>query len=114
MASASPSITIPGGGSADVFRMPRINLAPSANTVLLLIVGALVLEQVVYRNRKRHLPGDRFTIPIIGRFADSLKPDIENYKKGWRFPLAAVSVFHMCVHTTESSMARSEGRQASL
>jgi C-22 sterol desaturase len=56
----------------------------------------LVLEQVVYRAKKQHLPGDKWTIPVIGKFMDSLNPTMANYKKQWYSgPLSAVSVFNM-------------------
>lgn len=98
MANASQSVTLPHGGVGNAFSisLPKVSLVPSWTTLLLLIVTALAIEQYVYRSKKRHLPGDSWTIPLIGRFADSLNPDIENYKRGWKFPLSAVSVFNMC------------------
>lgn len=61
------------------------------------IVGSLLaLEQAVWRYKRGRLPGDTWTIPIIGRFADSTKPTMENYKRQWDSgPLSAVSVFNM-------------------
>jgi C-22 sterol desaturase len=62
------------------------------------VLALLALEQSVYRYRKRHLPGAAWTIPIIGKFMDSMNPTLENYKAGWaQGALSAVSVFHMCV-----------------
>jgi C-22 sterol desaturase len=63
----------------------------------LAIIGALlVLEQAVYRLKKRHLPGASWTIPVIGKFADSLSPTLEGYKRQWDSgALSAVSVFNM-------------------
>lgn len=63
----------------------------------LAVVGALLaLEQGVYRYKKRHLPGATWTIPIIGKFADSVHPTLEKYKKGWASgALSVASVFHM-------------------
>lgn len=62
-------------------------------------VGSLTclsLPQVVYRSKKAHLPGARWTIPVIGKFADSMNPRLENYKKQWASgALSAVSVFNM-------------------
>jgi C-22 sterol desaturase len=50
----------------------------------------------VYRSKKQHLPGAKWTIPIIGKFADSLNPTLENYKAAWNAgPLSCVSVFNM-------------------
>lgn len=68
----------------------------TAATILTLIISLLVLEQIVYRSKKAHLPGDKWTIPVIGKFADSLNPTLENYKKQWYSgPLSCVSVFNM-------------------
>jgi C-22 sterol desaturase len=61
------------------------------------IAGALLLlEQAVYRSKKGKLPGDSWTIPVIGKFADSLKPTLEGYQKQWDSgELSALSVFNM-------------------
>jgi len=65
-------------------------------TMAAVLGSILALEQAVWRYKKRHLPGDAWTIPIIGRFADSTKPTMENYKRQWDSgPLSAVSVFNM-------------------
>lgn len=65
-------------------------------TVLAIIATFLVLEQVRYRHKKRGLPGPKWTIPIIGKFADSLHPTLEKYQAGWNSgPLSVASVFHM-------------------
>jgi len=91
-------------------------------TILVLVATLLVVEQSVYRYKKAHLPGAKWTIPVIGKFAgvplslpawlagspllthafswteiltDSLAPTMEKYKKTWATPLAAVSVFNM-------------------
>jgi|SRR6188768_2852350 len=63
------------------------------------VVGSLlVLEQVIYRSKKQHLPGPRWTIPLIGQFLDSRYPSMEKYIQGWsQGPLTAVSVFNMFV-----------------
>lgn len=67
-------------------------------TILAVIGALLVLEQTVYRVKKKHLPGAKWTIPIIGKFADSLSPTLEGYKRQWDSgALSAVSVFNMCV-----------------
>lgn len=65
-------------------------------TTVAIVAGLLVLEQSVYRYKKRHLPGAKWTIPIIGKFADSVSPSMENYMKQWLSgPLSAISVFNM-------------------
>ena len=65
-------------------------------TTAAIIVALLALEQCIYRYKKRHLPGDSWTIPIIGKFADSLKPTMEGYMKQWDSgALSALSVFNM-------------------
>ena len=75
------------------------SLLPSGNwfyTTAAIVVSLLILEQSVYRYKKRHLPGDRWTIPIIGKFADSVKPSMEGYMKQWSLgALSAISVFNM-------------------
>lgn len=65
-------------------------------TTAAIIISLLVLEQSVYRYKKRHLPGDKWTIPLIGKFADSVNPTMEGYKKQWDSgALSAISVFNM-------------------
>ena len=65
-------------------------------TTLAFILALLALEQSVYRYKKGHLPGDKWTIPIIGKFTDSMSPTIEGYKKQWDSgDLSAISVFNM-------------------
>ena len=67
-------------------------------TTVAILLSLLALEQVVYRYKKRHLPGDSWTIPIIGKFADSMRPSMEGYQKQWNSgALSAVSVFNMSV-----------------
>jgi len=66
-------------------------------SLLVVVLSLLVLEQSVYRYKKKHLPGAKWTIPVIGKFADSLKPTMEAYKKTWATPLAAVSVFNIFI-----------------
>jgi sterol 22-desaturase len=47
-------------------------------------------------SRRSHLPGDKYTIPIIGKFFDSMHPTLEGYQKQWASgPLSALSVFNM-------------------
>ncbi|RPD81587.1 hypothetical protein L226DRAFT_564271 [Lentinus tigrinus ALCF2SS1-7] len=108
MASAlrerSASASIPSF-TADAFdHIPRVSslftlpegAATWVYTTLAIVLGLLVLEQSVWRYKKRHLPGDSWTIPIIGRFADSMKPTLENYMKQWNSgPLSVVTVFNM-------------------
>jgi sterol 22-desaturase len=65
-------------------------------TTLAILIALLVLEQSVYRYKKKNLPGDSWTIPIIGKFADSMKPTMEGYMKQWNSgALSALSVFNM-------------------
>ena len=65
-------------------------------TTVAIVGGLLVLEQSVYRFKKKHLPGDQWTLPIIGKFADSKKPTMEGYTKQWNSgALSAISVFNM-------------------
>ncbi len=49
-------------------------------------------------NKKKNLPGDSWTIPVIAKFADSMKPTMEEYMKQWNSgALSALSVFNMLV-----------------
>lgn len=67
-------------------------------TSFAVILSLLILEQGVYRSKKGTLPGSRWTIPIIGKFADSLHPTLEGYKRQWASgELSALSVFNMYV-----------------
>ena len=65
-------------------------------TTAAIVLTLLALEQAVWRYKKRQLPGDNWTIPVIGKFVDSMKPTLENYMKQWNSgALSAVSVFNM-------------------
>ncbi|WWD21091.1 hypothetical protein CI109_105572 [Kwoniella shandongensis] len=77
-------------------------------TILTVILSLLLLEQVVYRTKKGHLPGAKWTIPVIGKFADSLNPTLANYRAQWNSgPLSAVSVFNIFIVIGSSNeMAR--------
>ena len=67
-------------------------------TTIALIATLLVIEQVVWRQKKGVLPGDAWTIPIIGKFKDSMSPSMEGYQKQWSLgDLSALSVFNMFV-----------------
>ncbi|KAI0963058.1 hypothetical protein AcW1_000246 [Taiwanofungus camphoratus] len=67
-------------------------------TTVAIILALLALEQSVYRYKKRHLPGDNWTIPVIGKFADSLKPSLEGYMRQWDSgALSVVSVFNIFI-----------------
>ena len=67
-------------------------------TSIAIITTLLVVEQVVWRYKKGVLPGDIWTIPIIGKFKDSMSPSIEGYQKQWSLgDLSALSVFNMFV-----------------
>ncbi|KZV95631.1 cytochrome P450 [Exidia glandulosa HHB12029] len=67
-------------------------------TVGAVVASLLVLEQLVYRTKKGHLPGPRWTIPIIGKFADSRSPTLEKYIESWKSgALSAVSVFNIFI-----------------
>lgn len=96
---------MPSSTSAPLYNFPITSLFPSSTsgtswlyTTAAIIVSLLVLEQAVYRYKKRNLPGDAWTIPIIGKFADSLHPTIENYKLQWnKGALSALSVFNIFI-----------------
>ncbi|KZP00722.1 cytochrome P450 [Calocera viscosa TUFC12733] len=74
---------------------------PSPNvwtSIAVVVLSLLVLEQTVWRAKRKFLPGDKWTIPIIGQFVNSLHPSLENYQKQWAMgPLSATSVFNMFI-----------------
>ncbi|KAI6010173.1 cytochrome P450 [Pisolithus marmoratus] len=73
-------------------------------TTAALVGTLLVLEQFIYRYKKKHLPGAAWTIPIIGKFADSMKPTMENYMAQWNSgELSAVSVFNIFIVMASSN-----------
>jgi len=94
--------SVPSSTAPPLYNFPIPSLFSSSNsgtnwfyTTAAIIVSLLILEQSVYKYKKRHLPGDSWTIPIIGKFADSLHPTIENYKKQWSMgALSVLSVFN--------------------
>ena len=68
-------------------------------TTAAIVASLLLLEQIVYRYKKRHLPGASWTIPLVGKFTDSMSPSMEGYKKQWDSgSLSAISVFNMYGH----------------
>ncbi|KAK7064617.1 cytochrome P450 [Favolaschia claudopus] len=72
-------------------------------TTIAIVLALLILEQTVYRAKKRHLPGDKWTIPIIGKFANSMNPDMDEYKKQWNSGfLSAISVFNIFIVMSSS------------
>ena len=78
--------------------LPKAKEFSALYTFATIIISLLVLEQAVYRYKKRHLPGAAWTIPLIGKFADSVTPTMEAYKRQWDAgALSAVSVFNMYV-----------------
>jgi C-22 sterol desaturase len=101
---SKPSVTSPTHFSTVQF--PAIfssasNAITWTYTTFAIVLALLVLEQSVYRYKKRHLPGDTWTIPIIGKFADSMKPTMEGYMKQWNSgALSALSVFNMLALAT--------------
>ncbi|KAF5323338.1 hypothetical protein D9611_003464 [Ephemerocybe angulata] len=108
--SASASVPANTAAPSYAFNAPsflKLSRGESATwlyTTGAVVISLLVLEQIVYRTRKRHLPGARWTIPIIGKFADSLNPTLENYKKQWDAgALSVVSVFHIFIVMASSN-----------
>lgn len=84
--------------SSSVFTFLRGTTPRWFYTTAAIVASLLLLEQLVYRYKKRHLPGAAWTIPLIGKFADSVSPSMECYKKQWDSgALSAVSVFNMYV-----------------
>ncbi|KAF8973679.1 cytochrome P450 sterol C22-desaturase [Flammula alnicola] len=107
----SASASIPSStGNAPLysFPMPSFSLQgknfSSLFTTLAILASLLVLEQAIYRYKKRHLPGASWTIPLIGKFADSLSPSMEGYKKQWNSgALSAISVFNIFIVMASSN-----------
>lgn len=65
-------------------------------TSVAIVVTLLAIEQGIYRYKKQNLPGPKWTIPVIGKFLDSLNPSLPNYMKQWQSgALSALSVFNM-------------------
>lgn len=90
--TAGPSHSI----SASSFLSSSTSSATWLYTTIAIVLALLALEQSIYRYKKRHLPGSNWTIPIIGKFADSLKPTFEGYMAQWNSgALSAISVFNM-------------------
>ncbi|KAI0735586.1 cytochrome P450 sterol C22-desaturase [Earliella scabrosa] len=115
MASAlrerSASASIPSF-TADAFEripVPSFLSVPAGTatwlyTTLAVVLALLALEQSVYRYKKRHLPGAKWTIPIIGKFADSVNPTFEGYMKQWNSgALSAISVFNIFIVMASSN-----------
>lgn len=105
----SASVSMPSGASLTYLSSVQFpTLFSSASgavtwtyTTFAIVLALLVLEQSIYRYKKRHLPGAKWTIPIIGKFADSVNPTMEGYMKQWNSgALSVVSVFNMLAFTT--------------
>lgn len=100
-----PSATAAADGAA--IAEAAATRIPWLYTAGAIVFALLALEQSVYRYKKRHLPGSTWTIPIIGKFADSVKPTMEGYMAQWQSgALSAISVFNIFIvmaSTTEYS-----------
>lgn len=95
MPSSTPSRLYPFP-TFSAFNVPQS--FPWLYTTGAILLALLALEQTVYRVKKRHLPGDNWTIPIIGKFAVSTKPTFESYIKQWNSGvLSVISVMNMYV-----------------
>ncbi|KDQ20436.1 hypothetical protein BOTBODRAFT_151125 [Botryobasidium botryosum FD-172 SS1] len=103
--AASQAITAPSASSTPF--AAAANALPSVSTPTILVsvfIGLLVLEQFVYRQKKQGLPGDRWTIPLIGKFMDSMNPTLEGYKRQWDSgELSALSVFNIFIVMASSN-----------
>ncbi|KAI0318723.1 cytochrome P450 [Amylostereum chailletii] len=98
--STSPALSIP----IPSFLAASSFAASWIYTTAVIIFSLLALEQTVYRWKKQQLPGDRWTIPLIGKFADSLKPTMEGYMKQWNSgALSAISVFNIFIVMASSN-----------
>ncbi|KAJ3875844.1 cytochrome P450 [Lentinula edodes] len=106
----SAAASMPSSTAEALYKLPSTLLPFSVEspswwyTTAAIIVTILVLEQTVYRYKKRHLPGDKWTIPLIGKFADSMKPTMEGYQKQWQSgALSALSVFNIFIVMASSN-----------
>ncbi|THU91654.1 cytochrome P450 [Dendrothele bispora CBS 962.96] len=107
----SVSASIPSSTAETLYPLPSTILPFASDksvtwwsTTLVILLSLLALEQTVYRYKKRHLPGDSWTIPIIGKFADSMKPTMEGYMKQWNSgALSALSVFNIFIVMSSSN-----------
>ncbi|KIK70413.1 hypothetical protein GYMLUDRAFT_32417 [Collybiopsis luxurians FD-317 M1] len=106
----SMSASMPSSTAEALYKLPSNFLTFTTEnpswwyTTGAILFSLLVLEQCVYRYKKRHLPGDRWTIPIIGKFADSMKPTMEGYQKQWQSgALSALSVFNIFIVMASSN-----------
>lgn len=103
----SPSLLSQLASYLDYLSLPSLKGASYTDivfTLLAIVATVLVLEQLNYRQKKKGLPGPRWTIPIIGKFADSVSPSLEKYKAGWDSgPLSAVSVFNIFIVVASST-----------
>ncbi|KAI0035284.1 cytochrome P450 sterol C22-desaturase [Vararia minispora EC-137] len=108
---SSAQASMPSSTAAAIYAFPIPSVFTTASnvltwgyTVLAIVVALLALEQSVYRLKKRHLPGDAWTIPVIGKYADSLKPTMEGYMKQWNAgALSALSVFNIFIVMASSN-----------
>jgi len=93
------SVNIPS-----VLSFATSNSATWLYTTLAIVLALLALEQSVYRYKKGILPGAKWTIPIIGKFADSVSPSMQAYKKQWDSgDLSAISVFNIFIVMASSN-----------
>ncbi|KAJ7630563.1 cytochrome P450 sterol C22-desaturase [Roridomyces roridus] len=106
----SPAASVPSPTSSPLYAFSSLSAfnVPESFTWLYttaaILFALLALEQTVYRMKKRHLPGDNWTIPIIGKFADSMKPTFEGYKRQWDSGvLSAISVFNIFIVMASSN-----------
>nr|AFV30197.1 C22-sterol desaturase [Phaffia rhodozyma]AFV30199.1 C22-sterol desaturase [Phaffia rhodozyma]AFV30200.1 C22-sterol desaturase [Phaffia rhodozyma]AFV30201.1 C22-sterol desaturase [Phaffia rhodozyma] len=80
----------------EAFTFPELTTRTLLGSILTVVASILIFEQINYRNKKQHLPGPTWTIPIIGKFLNSLHPTMEVYKAQFaQGELSAFSVFHL-------------------
>jgi len=91
----------------DLTRVPSLQEADRTTvvfSVLAVVASLLLFEQYNYQKKKAGLPGPKWTIPIIGKFADSLSPSLEKYQEGWNSgPLSVASVFNIFIVIASSN-----------
>lgn len=91
----------------DLTRVPSLQEADRTTvvfSVLAVVASLLLFEQYNYQKKKAGLPGPKWTIPIIGKFTDSLSPSLEKYQEGWNSgPLSVASVFNIFIVIASSN-----------
>ncbi|KAK0455908.1 cytochrome P450 [Armillaria borealis] len=107
---SSRSASSTSGASFDsfpsVFSLPSSQSATWLVTTTVILVTLLILEQSVYRYKKRHLPGDKWT------YSYHWQPTMEGYMRQWNSgALSAISVFNIFIVMASSTEVFLTGKE---